>query len=284
MHAVLSRPEDHRLTTEVATQPVLRSLSGRTAIVTGSTRGIGEGIARALAEAGCNLVLNGRRSSEEGEPFADAIAATWNVEVRYHAADLRTSSHVERLAAYAQEQFGTVDILVNNAGIQHVAPIEAFADECWDNVLSLNLTAAFHAIKGVLPGMRTHGWGRIINIASVHSLVASPNKCAYVAAKHGLLGLTKVVALETANDGITCNAICPGWVLTELVQHQVEARATASGMCPEEARIDLLRAKQPMFEFSSVESIGALTVFLCSSHARTMTGAAYTMDGGWAAV
>ncbi|WP_315975122.1 3-hydroxybutyrate dehydrogenase [Microvirga yunnanensis] len=262
---------------------VPRPLAGRTALVTGSTRGIGMGIARALAEAGCNLVLNGRSPGQQGEPLADALAATWNVEAHYHAADLRKSSHAERLVAFAQEQFGTVDILVNNAGIQHVAPVEAFADAYWEEVLWLNLTAAFCTVKAVLPAMRAHGWGRIINIASVHGLVASINKCAYVAAKHGLLGLTKVVALETANDGITCNAICPGWVLTELVQRQVKARAAASGMSPVEARMDLLRAKQPMHEFSSIESIGALTVFLCGSHARTITGAAYAMDGGWAA-
>ena len=284
MHAVTPLPQGCRLAAEDAPHADLRPLAGRTALVTGSTRGIGEGIARALAEAGCNLVLNGRSPDQEGEPLADAIAATWNVEARYSAADLRKSGHAERLVAFAQEQFGTVDILVNNAGIQHVAPIEAFADECWDEVLSLNLTAAFCTVKAVLPGMRAHGCGRIINIASVHGLVASINKCAYVAAKHGLLGLTKVVALETANDGITCNAICPGWVLTELVQRQVDARAAASGMSPAEARLDLLRAKQPMYEFSSVESIGALAVFLCGPHARTITGAAYTMDGGWAAV
>ena len=284
MHATMPPLEVHSLTAEAATQQVLRPLAGRTAIVTGSTRGIGEGIARALAEAGCNLVLNGRRSGEEGDRLADAFATAWNVEARYHAADLRKSSHAERLVAFAQEQFGLIDILVNNAGIQHVAPIETFADASWDEVLSLNLSAAFHATKAVLPDMRSRGWGRIINIASVHGLVASANKCAYVAAKHGLLGLTKVVALETANDGITCNAICPGWVLTELVQRQVEARAAASGMTSAEARMQLLRAKQPMHEFSSTESIGALTVFLCGSHARTITGAAYSMDGGWIAV
>ncbi len=284
MHAIMPPLEAPRLTAEPVMQQALRPLAGRTAIVTGSTRGIGEGIARALAEAGCNLVLNGRGPGEVGDRLADAIATAWNIEARYHAADLRKSSHAERLVGFAQEQFGTVDILVNNAGIQHVAPVETFADASWDEVLSLNLSAAFRATKAVLPGMRAQGWGRVINIASVHGLVASPNKCAYVSAKHGLLGLTKVVALETANDGITCNAICPGWVLTELVQRQVEAKATASRMSSAEARMDLLRAKQPMHEFSSIESIGALTVFLCGSHARTITGAAYTMDGGWAAV
>ena len=284
MHGVISTPNDGGLTVDTPSTAVLRPLAGRNAIVTGSTRGIGEGIARALAEAGCNLLLNGRRSPEEGQLLANDIATTWNVGAEYHPADLRKSYDVARLIAAAQEQFGTVDILVNNAGIQHVAPVETFTEACWDDILSLNLTAAFLATKAVLPGMRRHGWGRIINIASVHGLVASANKCAYVAAKHGLLGLTKVVALEAANDGITCNAICPGWVLTELVQRQVEARATTSGMSPAEARIDLLRAKQPMHEFSSAESIGALTVFLCSSHARTITGAAYSIDGGWAVV
>jgi 3-hydroxybutyrate dehydrogenase len=182
------------------------------------------------------------------------------------------------------DHFGRVDILVNNAGIQYVSPIEDFPDERWEEVLSLNLSAAFRAIREVLPSMRHHGWGRIINIASVHGLVASERKCAYVAAKHGLVGLTKVVALETANDGITCNAICPGWVLTDLVQRQVDALASAQGITVEQAGLDLLRAKQPMHQFSTIESIGAMTAFLCGDAARTITGAAMTVDGGWAAV
>jgi 3-hydroxybutyrate dehydrogenase len=230
------------------------------------------------------LVLNGRGPSREGKRLADEIAETWSIDAVYCLADLRRAHQVDKLAEFSRDWFGRVDILVNNAGIQHVAPVEAFADECWDEVLSLNLSAAFHATKAVLPGMRQRGWGRIINIASVHGLVASANKCAYVAAKHGLVGFTKVVALETANDGITCNAICPGWVLTDLVQCQVEARARALGSTSEEASVDLLRVKQPMLQFSSAESIGALTAFLCGSHGRTIAGAAYTMDGGWVAV
>jgi 3-hydroxybutyrate dehydrogenase len=228
-------------------------------------------------------VLNGRGPSREGKRLVDEIAEAWSIDAAYCPADLRRANQVDRLAEFALDRFGRIDVLINNAGIQHVAPVEAFADECWDEVLSLNLSAAFHATKAVLPGMRQRGWGRIINIASVHGLVASANKCAYVAAKHGLVGFTKVVALESANDGITCNAICPGWVLTDLVQRQVEARARALGSTSEEASVDLLRAKQPMLQFSSAESIGALAVFLCGPHGRTITGAAYTMDGGWVA-
>jgi 3-hydroxybutyrate dehydrogenase len=283
MNAVIPSTDTVRLSSQVAASAVLRPLAGRTAVVTGSTRGIGEGIARALAEAGCNLVLNGRGPSQEGNRLADEVAETWGIDAAYCPADLRRSSQVENLAEFSHERFGRVDILVNNAGIQHVAPVESFTDESWDEVLSLNLSAAFRATKAVLPGMRQRGWGRIINIASVHGLVASANKCAYVAAKHGLVGFTKVVALETANDGVTCNAICPGWVLTDLVQNQVKARALVLGSTSEEASADLLQAKQPMLQFSSAESIGALTVFLCSPHGRTITGAAYTMDGGWVA-
>jgi 3-hydroxybutyrate dehydrogenase len=283
MSTMMPSPDRVQLHSPTTPGAVLRPLAGRTAVVTGSTRGIGEGIARALAETGCNLILNGRGPSCEAKRLTDEIAETWIVEAAYCPADLREPKQVDGLAEFSRDRFGTVDILVNNAGIQHVAPIEAFADECWNDVLSLNLSAAFHATKAVLPGMRQRGWGRIINIASVHGLVASANKCAYVAAKHGLVGLTKVVALETANDGITCNAICPGWVLTDLVQCQMEARARALGSTPEEASVDLLRAKQPMLQFSSAESIGALAAFLCGPHGRTITGAAYTMDGGWVA-
>jgi 3-hydroxybutyrate dehydrogenase len=283
MNAVLPSSERVRPHSPATPSTVLRPLAGRTAVVTGSTRGIGEGIARAFAEAGCNLVLNGRGPSREGKRLVDEIAEAWSIDAAYCPADLRRANQVDRLAGFALDRFGRIDVLINNAGIQHVAPVEAFADECWDEVLSLNLSAAFHATKAVLPGMRQRGWGRIINIASVHGLVASANKCAYVAAKHGLVGFTKVVALESANDGITCNAICPGWVLTDLVQRQVEARARALGSTSEEASVDLLRAKQPMLQFSSAESIGALAVFLCGPHGRTITGAAYTMDGGWVA-
>lgn len=283
MTAVMPSPDRVRLHSPVTPSAVCRPLAGRTAVVTGSTRGIGEAIARALAEAGCNLILNGRGPSREGKRLADEIGETWSIDAAYCPADLRRTNQVDRLAEFSRDRFGRVDVLINNAGIQHVAPVEAFADECWDEVLSLNLSAAFHATKAVLPGMRQRGWGRIINIASVHGLVASANKCAYVAAKHGLVGFTKVVALETANDGITCNAICPGWVLTDLVQSQVEARARSLGSTSEEASVDLLRAKQPMLQFSSAESIGALAVFLCGPHGRTITGAAYTMDGGWVA-
>jgi 3-hydroxybutyrate dehydrogenase len=283
MHDVPAMVRD---TTSAASSPrsPARPLTGRTALVTGSTRGIGAGIANALAEAGCNVVLNGRTSSEAGARIANAIGDLWGVDAVYYSADLREPDEVRRLLNVARIRFGHVDILVNNAGIQHVAPVEAFDDRAWDEVLSLNLSASFRAIKSVLPGMRERGFGRIINIASVHGLVASVQKSAYVAAKHGLLGLTKVVALETANDGITCNAICPGWVLTDLVERQLEIRAGADGKTLAEASADLLRAKQPMHQFSSAESVGALTLFLCGAHAGTITGAAYTMDGGWVAV
>jgi 3-hydroxybutyrate dehydrogenase len=283
MHDLTSMLRDQVI---VATSPqsTMRPLAGCTALVTGSTRGIGTGIASALGEAGCNLVLNGRTPSAPGERLASQMGDLWGVDAVYHPADLRRPEEVLELVLAAQDRLGHIDILVNNAGIQHVAPVETFDDEAWDAVLSLNLSAAFRATKAVLPGMRERGFGRIINIASVHGLVASVHKSAYVAAKHGLLGFTKVVALETANDGITCNAICPGWVLTDLVERQIGVRAEADGRTLAEASADLLRAKQPMQQFSSVESVGALTLFLCGPHGRTITGAAYTMDGGWTAV
>jgi 3-hydroxybutyrate dehydrogenase len=260
------------------------ALRGRVAVVTGSTRGIGAGIAASLAEAGCDLVLNGRTPPEEGVVLARELASAHGVGSAYCAADLRRADQIGVLARFAQDKFGRVDILVNNAGIQHVCPVADFPDERWEEVLSLNLSAAFRATKAVLGGMQARGWGRIINVASVHGLVASEHKAAYVAAKHGLVGLTKVVAIETANDGITCNAICPGWVRTELVQRQLDARACSQGITADEAARALLRSKQPMHQFSAVESVGALAVFLCSDIARTMTGTAISMDGGWAAI
>jgi 3-hydroxybutyrate dehydrogenase len=276
---------DSVASTPIAAQPSQpRALRGRTALVTGSTRGIGAGIAASLAEAGCDLVLNGRTPSEEGVALARLLADAHGVDSAYCAADLRRADHIGVLAHFAEDRFGRIDILVNNAGVQHVCPVADFTDERWEEVLSLNLSAAFRTTKAVLGGMRERSWGRIINVASVHGLVASEHKAAYVAAKHGLVGLTKVVAIETANDGITCNAICPGWVRTELVQRQLDTRAFSQGSTADEAVRSLLQSKQPMHQFSTVESVGALAVFLCSDLACTMTGTAISMDGGWAAI
>ncbi len=249
------------------------------ALVTGSTSGIGLGIAQALASEGHAIILNG---FGDPEPARQALAAS-GVRVGYHGADLSKPADITEMMAYAHGEFGGVDILVNNAGIQHVAPVEEFAVEKWDAVIALNLTAAFHTIRLALPHMRERNWGRIINIASAHGLVASAGKAAYVAAKHGLLGLTKVTALETARTGVTCNAICPGWVLTPLVQRQVEARAAKENIAIDAAREALLLEKQPSGEFVTTEQLGATAAFLCSAAAAQVRGAAWTMDGGWTA-
>jgi 3-hydroxybutyrate dehydrogenase len=258
-------------------------LKGKVAVVTGSTSGIGLGIAMALAADGAALMLNGFGDAAAIERLRREVAEKHGVTVGYSGADMSKPAQIRELIAAAQQQLGGVDILVNNAGIQHVAPIERFPDDKWDAIIAINLSAAFHATKAALPGMKQRRWGRIINIASAHGLVASAEKAAYVAAKHGIVGLTKVTALETANDGITCNAICPGWVLTPLVQQQVEARAKATGQTIEEAKIALLREKQPMLSFTTPEHLGALARFLCSDAAATMTGEALPMDGGWLA-
>lgn len=258
-------------------------LKGKTAIVTGSTSGIGLGIATALAAVGCNVVLNGFGDPTEIERQRVALAEGQNVQVAYFPADMAKPAEIRQLVAEAARRFGSVDVLVNNAGIQHVAPIVEFPEERWNAVIAINLSAAFHTSKAVLPLMIARKWGRIINIASAHGLVASGEKAAYVAAKHGLVGLTKVTAIETANQGITCNAICPGWVLTPLVQRQIEARAKAQGIPVEEAREDLVREKQPMLDYTTPEKIGALAVFLCGDAASTITGAALSIDGGWVA-
>jgi 3-hydroxybutyrate dehydrogenase len=258
-------------------------LKGRVAVVTGSTSGIGLGIATMLAAEGAALMLNGFGDAAAIERLRRELAEQHGVTVAYSGADMSKPAQIRELIAAAQQQLGSVDILVNNAGIQHVAPIERFPDEKWDAIIAINLSAAFHATKAALPGMKQRRWGRIINIASTHGLVASAEKAAYVAAKHGIIGLTKVTALETANDGITCNAICPGWVLTPLVQQQVEARAKATGQTIEAAKIALLREKQPMLRFTTPEHLGALARFLCSDAAATMTGEALPMDGGWLA-
>ncbi len=258
-------------------------VKGKTAIVTGSTSGIGLGIATALAAESCDVVLNGFGDPAEIERLRAGLADEHGVRAAYIAADMAKPAEIRGLVAEAERWFGRVDILVNNAGIQHVAKIVDFPEERWDAVIAINLSAAFHASKAALPGMIARGWGRIINIASAHGLAASAEKAAYVTAKHGLVGLTKVTAIETANQGITCNAICPGWVLTPLVQRQIEARASAEGIAVEQASADLLREKQPMLAFTIPEKIAALAVFLCGDAASTMTGAALSIDGGWVA-
>ncbi len=258
-------------------------LKGKTAVVTGSTSGIGLGIARAFAAQGANVVLNGFGDRGAIEELRAALACEFAVEVTYDGSDLSVPAGCEALIRAAEAQLGAVDIVVNNAGIQHVAPVEAFPVERWDAVIAVNLSAAFHTTRVALPGMKTRGWGRIINIASAHGLVASVNKAAYIAAKHGLVGLTKVVALENAETGITCNAICPGWVLTPLVERQIEARAAAQGVTVAEAGRDLLAEKQPSKQFTTPEQIGDLAVFLCSRGADNLTGAALPIDGGWTA-
>ena len=254
-------------------------LKGKTALVTGSTSGIGLGIALALARQGANLVLNG--FGDSSGPLS-AVRQT-GVRAVHHGADVSKAVEIDAMMQFAAFEFGRVDILVNNAGIQHVAPIDSFPIERWDAIIAINLSSAFHATRLALPAMKAANWGRIINIASVHGLVASVNKSAYVAAKHGLVGLTKVAALETAATGVTCNAICPGWVLTPLVQAQVDAMAAAKGLSNEEAKQRLLQEKAPSPEFTTPEDIGALAVFLCSPAAHNVRGAAWNIDGGWAA-
>jgi 3-hydroxybutyrate dehydrogenase len=254
-------------------------LKGKTALVTGSTSGIGLGIAKALARQGANIVLNGFGDTEGPKREVEALG----VKVAYHGADMSKAADIEDMMKYAAAQFGRTDILVNNAGIQHVAPVEDFPPEKWDAILAINLSSAFHTSRLAIPAMKSAGWGRIINVASVHGLVASAQKSAYVAAKHGLVGLTKVTALELATTGVTCNAICPGWVLTPLVQKQVDAKAAANGISDEEAKKQLLAEKEPSLQFTTPEELGELAVFFCSAAANNVRGVAWNMDGGWAA-
>ena len=258
-------------------------LKDKTAIVTGSTSGIGLGIATALAAQGCRVMLNGFGEPAAIEKIRKGLSEQHGIKTAYSAADMSKPADIRALVADAERELGPVDILVNNAGIQHVAPIEEFPDDRWDAIIAINLSAAFHAIKAALPGMKRRKWGRIINIGSSHGLVASGEKVGYVAAKHGLVGLTKVVAIETANTGVTCNAICPGWVLTPLVAQQIETKAKAGGISFEQASENLLREKQPMLKFTTPEQIGALAVFLCGDHGATITGAPLSIDGGWTA-
>lgn len=258
-------------------------LKGKTALVTGSTSGIGLGIATALARQGANIVLNG--FGDVDGPRAQVLAAgnASGVRVAYHGADMSRPAEIEDMLKYAASQFGRVDILVNNAGIQHVARVQDFPVEKWDAVIAINLSSAFHTTRLALPGMLAAGWGRIINVASVHGLVGSAQKSAYVAAKHGIVGLTKVTALENATTGVTCNAICPGWVLTPLVQKQVDAKATEHGLSNEEAKKLLLGEKEPSMQFTTPEELGELAVFFCSPAANNVQGVAWNMDGGWTA-
>ena len=262
---------------------IRRELEGETAIVTGSTSGIGLGIARALAQRGANVVLNGFGDPGEVEIVRASLAMDSDVEVTYDGADMSKPDAIGRMIESATSHFGRVDILVNNAGIQHVAPIEEFPPAKWDAILAINLSAAFHTTRAVFGGMKARRWGRIVNIASAHALVASPYKAAYVAAKHGVLGLTKVTALEGAEHGITCNAVCPGYVWTPLVEKQIDDQARSHGIPREQVIRDVLLANQPTKKFATVEEIGALTAFLCTDAAASITGTALPVDGGWTA-
>ena len=254
-------------------------LKGKTALVTGSTSGIGLAIAKALAQQGAHIVLNGFGDAEAPKAQIEALG----VRAEYHSADMSRPEQIEDMMKFAASKFGRVDILVNNAGIQHVAKVEDFPVERWDAIIAINLTSAFHTTRLAIPAMREANWGRIVNIASAHGLVASAQKSAYVAAKHGIVGFTKSVALETATTGITCNAICPGWVLTQLVQKQIDDRAARDGITAAQAQNDLLGEKQPSLQFTTVEQLGGLAVFLCSPAADQVRGVAWAMDGGWTA-
>ncbi len=258
-------------------------LKGRSAVVTGSTSGIGLGVARALAKEGANIVLNGFGDAAAIEKMRAGLAAEFGVKVVYSPADMTMTADIEAMIALAAKELGAVDILVNNAGIQHVSPIDTFPEEQWNRIIAINMSSAFHATKFALPLMRKNGWGRIINIASAHGLIASPFKVAYVAAKHGVVGITKVTALETATDNITANAICPGFVLTPLVEKQVDDLAKSHGISREQVATDIILASQPNKKFVKVEEVAALAVFLCSDAAASITGSAQSIDGGWTA-
>jgi 3-hydroxybutyrate dehydrogenase len=254
-------------------------LKGKTALVTGSTSGIGLGVALALARQGANIVLNGFGDVDGPKAQVEALG----VKVGYHGADMSKPADIAQMMAYADSQFGGTDVLVNNAGIQHVAAVEEFPVEKWDAIIAINLSSAFHTTRLAIPGMRAKNWGRIVNIASAHGLVASAQKSAYVAAKHGIVGFTKSIALETATSGITVNAICPGWVLTPLVQKQIDDRAAREGITVEKAKHDLLGEKQPSLQFVTPDQLGELAVFLSSPAADNVRGVAWSVDGGWTA-
>jgi len=258
-------------------------LRGKTAIVTGSTSGIGLGIAQALAAEGADILLNGFGDAPEIEQLRRRMAGQYGVKVAYSGADLSKPADIERMVELADRELGKIDIVVNNAGIQHVAPVQEFPVDRWDAVIALNLTAPFLVTRAVLGQMLARDWGRIINIVSVHGWVASVDKSAYVASKHGLMGLTRAVALETATTGVTCNAICPGWVLTPLVQKQIDALAAREQLSNEDASVKLLSEKQPSEQFTTPEQLGALAVYLCSEAAGNLRGVGIPVDGGWLA-
>ena len=263
--------------------PTLSELAGKAAIVTGSTSGIGLGIARAFAQAGVHVMLNGFGDKAEIMRTRSDIEETYRVKTAYSAADMTKPSEIVQMVADATSAFGKVDVLVNNAGIQHVEAIETFPVAKWDAIIAIDLSSAFHSIRAALPQMKQRKWGRVINIASAHGLVASPFKSAYVAAKHGVLGLTKTVALEVAEHGVTANAICPGYVLTPLVQKQIPETAKARGLTEEQVVKDVLLHAQPTRQFVTTQQIGALAVFLCSDAAASITGTALPVEGGWTA-
>jgi len=260
-----------------------RAMDGKVALITGSTSGIGLGIANVLASAGAMIVLNGIADAADAEQLCQVLGARHDVPVRFDDADMSKPAAIRDMVERVGRSFGPIDILVNNAGIQHVAPVEEFPPEKWDAIQAINLSAAFHTIRAALPGMKARKWGRIINTASAHSLVASPFKVAYVSAKHGLAGLTKTVALEAATFGITVNAISPGYVWTPLVEKQIPDTMKARGLTEEQVKRDVLLAAQPTKEFVSVGEIAALAVYLCSDAAKSITGANISIDGGWTA-
>lgn len=259
------------------------SMEKRTAVITGSTSGIGQGIAKSLAESGCNVVINGFGDPDEIEKDRSNLEREFGVRAAYNGADMTKPDEIEQLIQGTVEEFGAIDILVNNAGIQFVSPVEEFPTEKWDAILAINLSSSFHTIKHAVPHMRAQGGGRIVNLASAHALVASPYKSAYVAAKHGMAGLTKVIALETAEDQITCNAICPGYVWTPLVERQIADTAKARGITEEQVKNDVMLKAQPQKAFVTTDEIGAMAVYLCSDAAKHVTGTILSIDGGWTA-
>jgi 3-hydroxybutyrate dehydrogenase len=260
-----------------------KQLQGRSAVVTGSTSGIGRAIAQFFAREGANVMINGFGDAGEIEALRASLAKDSGAKAAYHGADMTKPAQIEDMIRTAEREFGAVDILVNNAGIQHVAPVDEFPAEKWDAIIAINLTSAFHATKHVLKGMKARQWGRVINIASAHGLVASPNKSAYVAAKHGIVGLTKAVALEVAETGVRCNAICPGFVLTPLVEKQIEDQARLHGVTREKAIRDIILAPQPTKQFVKIEEIAAMALYLASEAAAQINGSSISIDGGWTA-
>jgi len=267
----------------VVTRPATRPLAGKAAIVTGSTSGIGLGIARRLAAEGAQILINGFGVAAEIEKIRAAVAGEFGVEVAYDGADMSKPEAIRRMIEHAKDAFGKVDILINNAGIQHVEPIESFPAEKWDAIIAINLNAVFHATRAVFADMKARKWGRIVNVASVHGLIASAYKSAYVTAKHGVIGFTKVAALEGAEYGVTCNAICPGYVWTPLVEKQLEQQSKAHGLSRDKVIRDVLLAQQPSKKFATVEEIAGLTAFLCGPDSGSVTGTALPVDGGWVA-